>query len=187
MLAYGSAEASLRLLWKFGLLEVLLPIQVQAHPSSAHAIALSSYPFMHLKHLSDYRDVIALHRLHTLFHKDFEDVTSDQICYWYVLRLSLLASYMLQCQTHQLLFFFFCFNIQSVCDAIPFFTRIQVSYILHYVFDLGENNFSSCGFHPIGFSGFMWAELFALSLREAYFPLVFLHIGVPISSPIINA
>ncbi|KAH9770177.1 polynucleotide adenylyltransferase family protein [Citrus sinensis] len=27
MLAYGSAEASLRLLWKFGLLEVLLPIQ----------------------------------------------------------------------------------------------------------------------------------------------------------------
>lgn len=28
MLAYGSAEASLRLLWKFGLLEVLLPIQV---------------------------------------------------------------------------------------------------------------------------------------------------------------
>ncbi|XP_034215672.1 CCA-adding enzyme-like isoform X2 [Prunus dulcis] len=28
MLAYGSAEASLRLLWKFGLLELLLPIQV---------------------------------------------------------------------------------------------------------------------------------------------------------------
>lgn len=28
MLAYGSAEASLRLLWKFGLLEVLLPFQV---------------------------------------------------------------------------------------------------------------------------------------------------------------
>lgn len=28
MLAYGSAEASLRLLWKFGLLEILLPIQV---------------------------------------------------------------------------------------------------------------------------------------------------------------
>lgn len=27
MLAYGSAEASLRLLWKFGLLEILLPIQ----------------------------------------------------------------------------------------------------------------------------------------------------------------
>lgn len=27
MLAYGSAEASLRLLWKFGLLELLLPIQ----------------------------------------------------------------------------------------------------------------------------------------------------------------
>lgn len=27
MLAYGSAEASLRLLWKFGLLEFLLPIQ----------------------------------------------------------------------------------------------------------------------------------------------------------------
>ena len=28
MLAYGSAEASLRLLWKFGLVEILLPIQV---------------------------------------------------------------------------------------------------------------------------------------------------------------
>lgn len=28
MLAYGSAEASLRLLWKLGLLELLLPIQV---------------------------------------------------------------------------------------------------------------------------------------------------------------
>lgn len=28
ILAYGSAEASLRLLWKFGLLETLLPIQV---------------------------------------------------------------------------------------------------------------------------------------------------------------
>lgn len=28
MLAYGSAENSLRLLWKFGLLELLLPIQV---------------------------------------------------------------------------------------------------------------------------------------------------------------
>lgn len=27
MLAYGSAEASLRLLWKFGLLDILLPIQ----------------------------------------------------------------------------------------------------------------------------------------------------------------
>ncbi|KAK3018252.1 hypothetical protein RJ639_004487, partial [Escallonia herrerae] len=29
MLAYGSAEASLRLLWKFGLLEILLPIQAE--------------------------------------------------------------------------------------------------------------------------------------------------------------
>jgi tRNA nucleotidyltransferase/poly(A) polymerase len=28
MLAYGSAEASLRLLWRFGLLEHLLPFQV---------------------------------------------------------------------------------------------------------------------------------------------------------------
>lgn len=28
MLAYGSAEASLRLLWRFGLLEIVLPIQV---------------------------------------------------------------------------------------------------------------------------------------------------------------
>ncbi|KAL0547406.1 hypothetical protein IC582_017340 [Cucumis melo] len=30
MLAFGSAEASLRLLWRFGLLEILLPIQVYA-------------------------------------------------------------------------------------------------------------------------------------------------------------
>ena len=29
MLAFGSAEASLRLLWRFGLLEILLPIQVR--------------------------------------------------------------------------------------------------------------------------------------------------------------
>lgn len=28
MLAYGSAEPSLRLLWKFGILEIILPIQV---------------------------------------------------------------------------------------------------------------------------------------------------------------
>lgn len=28
MMAYGSAEASLRLLWRFGLMEILLPIQV---------------------------------------------------------------------------------------------------------------------------------------------------------------
>lgn len=28
MMAYGSAEPSLRLLWKFGLLEILLPVQV---------------------------------------------------------------------------------------------------------------------------------------------------------------
>jgi len=28
MLAYGSGEASLRLLWKFGLLDILLPFQV---------------------------------------------------------------------------------------------------------------------------------------------------------------
>jgi tRNA nucleotidyltransferase/poly(A) polymerase len=30
MLAYGSAEASLRLLWRFGLLEHLLPFQVNS-------------------------------------------------------------------------------------------------------------------------------------------------------------
>ncbi|XP_072958449.1 uncharacterized protein [Typha angustifolia] len=34
MLAYGSAEASLRLLWKFGLLELLLPIQAAYFVSS---------------------------------------------------------------------------------------------------------------------------------------------------------
>lgn len=33
MLAYGSAEASLRLLWKFGILEIILPIQVKFHTS----------------------------------------------------------------------------------------------------------------------------------------------------------
>lgn len=32
MLAYGSAEASLRLLWRFGLLEHLLPFQVNPWP-----------------------------------------------------------------------------------------------------------------------------------------------------------
>jgi tRNA nucleotidyltransferase/poly(A) polymerase len=31
MLAYGSGEASLRLLWKFGLLDILLPFQVDVH------------------------------------------------------------------------------------------------------------------------------------------------------------
>lgn len=33
MFAYGSAEASLRLMWRFGLLEILLPIQVSCFPS----------------------------------------------------------------------------------------------------------------------------------------------------------
>lgn len=28
MLAYGSAEASLRLLWRYGVLDILLPVQV---------------------------------------------------------------------------------------------------------------------------------------------------------------
>ena len=35
MLAYGSAEASLRSLWKLGLLEILLPIQVGASKHSS--------------------------------------------------------------------------------------------------------------------------------------------------------
>lgn len=155
MLAYGSAEASLRLLWKFGLLEVLLPIQVQAHPSSAHAIALSSYPFMHLKHLSDYRDVIALHRLHTLFHKDFEDVTSDQICYWYVLRLSLLASYMLQCQTHQLLFFFFFFVLtfsQCVTPSLSSRESKLATYCIMFLI-LGKIIFLAVVSIPLDFLG----------------------------------
>ena len=31
MLAYGSGEASLRLLWKFGLLDILFPFQVDVN------------------------------------------------------------------------------------------------------------------------------------------------------------
>lgn len=40
MLAYGSAEASLRLLWRFGLLELLLPLQVYTYMYS-----ISLFPF----------------------------------------------------------------------------------------------------------------------------------------------
>ncbi|RVW78034.1 Poly(A) polymerase I [Vitis vinifera] len=57
MLAYGSAEASLRLLWKFGLLEILLPIQVWGFSP-------------------------AVDEQHILFPKVFEDVIRDQTCFW---------------------------------------------------------------------------------------------------------
>ena len=42
MLAYGSAEASLRLLWRFGLLEHLLPFQVKPMASRKGHILKSS-------------------------------------------------------------------------------------------------------------------------------------------------
>ena len=41
MLAYGSAEASMRLLWKFGLLDILLPHQVDAE---------LAFEFLHVSH-----------------------------------------------------------------------------------------------------------------------------------------
>ena len=42
MLAFGSSEASMRLLWRFGLLETLLPIQVCNSPLIVH-IMFSSW------------------------------------------------------------------------------------------------------------------------------------------------
>jgi hypothetical protein len=42
MLAYGSAEASLRLLWRFGLLEHLLPFQVTTWPTEMDISGKSS-------------------------------------------------------------------------------------------------------------------------------------------------
>lgn len=42
MLAYGSAEASLRLLWRFGLLEIVLPIQVLIRISNSSLLVKHS-------------------------------------------------------------------------------------------------------------------------------------------------
>ena len=85
MLAYGSAEASLRLLWRFGLLEVLLPIQVQNRSLRTLTLTSINIHFFH---------IVELHRLLTLFHKDFEGATKDQICCWYMPFLSLIYLYL---------------------------------------------------------------------------------------------
>lgn len=71
MLSYGSAESSLRLLWKLGLLEILLPIQVLFY---IHLFE-NLYSFLMIK---SHR-----HRLLTLFGKVFEGAMSGLICYWY--------------------------------------------------------------------------------------------------------
>lgn len=45
MLAFGSSEASLRLLWRFGLLEFLLPVQVCSFSSPVHILLFLSLFF----------------------------------------------------------------------------------------------------------------------------------------------
>lgn len=76
MLAYGSAEASLRLLWKFGLLEILLPIQVWRFPF----LLINMLPILQSS-LRLY-NISAMHRLHISFPRVFEDAIRDLTCFW---------------------------------------------------------------------------------------------------------
>ncbi|CAL8157994.1 unnamed protein product [Prunus armeniaca] len=69
MLAYGSAEASLRLLWKFGLLELLLPIQVWMNKFATCPHSTISF------------NTVSYCRQHILLAMVFEDVTKGLICF----------------------------------------------------------------------------------------------------------
>lgn len=72
MLAYGSAEASLRLLWKFGILEILLPIQVS---DSTHLLLC-------LKNVSLRLSNFNIHRQHISFTLVSRDATNGVTCFW---------------------------------------------------------------------------------------------------------
>lgn len=74
MLAYGSAEASLRLLWKFGILEILLPIQV----SDFTHLLLCLYRIFASLCLSNFN----IHRQHISFTVVSRDVTKGLTCFW---------------------------------------------------------------------------------------------------------
>lgn len=98
MLAFGSAEASLRLLWRFGLLEILLPIQVQflfydfciyVNTDLVLQFSLSlSLPCPNQLYIVSCRH-------HILFPKDSGGVMQVQICFW--LGLLIVHNYKLQC------------------------------------------------------------------------------------------
>ncbi|KAM7273391.1 hypothetical protein ACFE04_028055 [Oxalis oulophora] len=73
MFAYGSAEASLRLLLKFGLLDVLLPIQLRTSGSAEASLRLL-WKFGHLNVLLSIQLI--------LFKMVSGDVTRDLTCFW---------------------------------------------------------------------------------------------------------
>lgn len=79
MLAFGSAEASLRLLWRFGVLEFLLPVQVMS------MAMLFSYSSLIVSVSLSSRLTWLFYRHHTLFHKALRGATKELICYLYVL------------------------------------------------------------------------------------------------------
>lgn len=89
MLAFGSAEASLRLLWRFGLLEFLLPVQVMS------MAMLSSYSYLSVS-LSLSGCLTWLFNRHlTSFHKALRDATKELICYLYISNLRILFPFLL--------------------------------------------------------------------------------------------
>lgn len=81
MFAYGSAQASLRMLWRFGLLELLLPIQVGfsyllcSQVFKIHLVSICIALFRLL-------DVTAPHRQHILLLKVSVGGIRELICYW---------------------------------------------------------------------------------------------------------
>lgn len=83
MLAFGSAEASLRLLWKFGLLEILLPFQVCGF-NFLQLVCNSVSIYILQQHFFRSCDMTALCRQHILFPKVFGGAINDLTCFWYV-------------------------------------------------------------------------------------------------------
>lgn len=77
MLGYGSAENSLRLLWKYGVLELLLPIQVRQFHWVEFLYSLYKFILLTGTECFGYftRQLI-------LFHKAFEDGIRGLTCYW---------------------------------------------------------------------------------------------------------
>lgn len=72
MLAYGSGEASLRLLWKYGLLDILLPFQVDVDFAFNFSIPIMKCKF----------NLGSVYRLLILLTMDFKDRTEEPICFW---------------------------------------------------------------------------------------------------------
>lgn len=83
MMAYGSAEASLRLLWKLGLLEILLPVQVD------NAVIQQGFEPYHVELLRFLSFILRISSRRALYCRQrilsalvFADVASSIICFW---------------------------------------------------------------------------------------------------------